>query len=246
MAGVARQSTEQAALDAARRAKGSIAHDLVQHRTDAGVTRAELARAANVDPAYLRRIEQGKASPSVETYARLATALGDDLALRLYPNTGPTIRDRHQAAIAEALLGYAHPRWRSFLEIAVRRPSRGWIDVGLLDPHAMVMVAVEIQSELRRLDQLIRWSAEKAASLPSWEGWASLGPAITTSQLLIVRETRATKAVGREFRRLLRTGFPADPEDALASLRGMAIWPGAAVVWAVQGAGGHIRFAARP
>lgn len=243
---MAKPSIEQAALDAARRAKGSISHDLVRHRTDAGVTRAELARAASVDPAYLRRIEHGKASPTVETYARLAIALGDDLALRLYPNTGPTIRDRHQAAIAEALLAHAHPRWRSNLEIAVRRPSRGWIDVGLFDPHAMLMVAVEIQSELRRLDQLIRWSAEKAASLPSWEGWATLGPGVTTSQLLLVRETRATKAVGREFRRLLRAAYPADPEDALASLRGMGVWPGAAVLWAAQGPGGHTRFAARP
>jgi transcriptional regulator with XRE-family HTH domain len=244
---VADQSIERAAMLAAGRVKAGVADDIVRHRTDAGISRAELARAAGVDPAYLRRIEAAVVSPSLDTYARLAVALGDDLALRLYPNTGPAIRDRFQSAIAEGLLSQAHPRWHRFAEIAVRRPSRGWIDLGLFDPRPRVFVAVEIQSELRRLEQLIRWSAEKAASLPSWDGFSQLGGEITTSQLLIVRDTRATRAVGREFRRLFRAAYPGDPVDALASLEGTAAWPGAAVLWATGPAGDEqLRLAARP
>ena len=196
------------------------------------MTRSELARGAGVDAGYLWRIEAGTERPSLEIYARLANALGADLAARLYPNTGPTIRDRHQAGILEALLSVLHPRWKPHLEIAVRRPSRGWIDVGLNDPRAGTFVAVEIQSELHRLEQLIRWSAEKAASLPSWEGWARLGDAPTVSQLLIVRDTRTTRMVAREFRRTLDAAFPANPENALSALTAVGPWPGAALLWA--------------
>jgi len=145
--------------------------DVARLRHDAGIKPAELARASSIDPGFLCRIERGTEHPTLETYARLAAALGADLSVRLYPNTGPTIRDRHQAPILEALLAVLHPRWRAYPEIAVRRPSRGWIDVGLHDARGRIILATEIQSELRRLEQLIRWSAEKAASLPSWEGW---------------------------------------------------------------------------
>ncbi len=213
-------------------------------RGDAGLNAAELARGSSVDPGFLCRIEQGTEHPTLDTYARLAAVLGADLSVRLYPNTGPTIRDRHQARILEALLAALHPRWRAYPEIAVRRPSRGWIDVGLHDPQSRTIVATEIQSELRRLEQLIRWAGEKAASLPSWEGWARIGEAPNVSQLLIVRDTRATRSVVREFRRTLDAAFPAHPEDALEALTGAAPWPGPSLLRATWGGqkGAAIRF----
>lgn len=174
------------------------------------------------------------ASPSLETYARVAAVLGADLSVRLYPNTGPAIRDRHQAPILEALLTMLHGRWRAYPEIAVRQPSRGWIDVGLYDARGQIIVATEIQSELRRLEQLIRWSADKAASLPSWDGWSRLSEAPVVSQLLIVRDTRTTRTVTHEFRRTLRAAYPADPEDAIAALTGVDMWPGPALLWASE------------
>lgn len=215
----------------------SMGTDVQRMREDAGITRRALAHASGVDVGYLWRIEHGSEHPSVEIYARLAAALGADLTVRLYPNTGPTIRDRHQAQILEALLSVLHPRWKPYPEIAVRRPSRGWIDVGLHDPRNGILVATEIQSEIRRLEQLIRWSGEKAASVASWEGWSRLGEAPTVSQLLIVRDTRTTRAVAREFRRTLGAAFPAHPDDALAALVGVEPWPGPSILWASLGAG---------
>ena len=113
----------------------------------------------------------------------------------------------------------------------MRQPSRGWIDAVLHDPRAESF-GNEIQSDLRRLEQLLRWFPEKVASLPSWEGWAHLGSVTTTSQLLIVRSTKATRQVGREFERQLAAAYPAHPADAIAALTGTAPWPGAALVWA--------------
>ncbi len=217
--------------DATAKRHATLAGDLLSLREDAGVTRALLAREAGVDAAYIGRIEAGEERPSIETYQRLASALGADLHTRLYPNTGPAIRDRHQAPMLELLLAPLHPRWLPFMELAVRRPSRGWIDLGLHDAAGHIFLATELQSELRRLEQLIRWSGEKAASLPSWDGWPHLGEEPAISRLLVVRRTRATLEVARTFERQLRVAYPAHPDDALAALTGMAPWPGPAMVW---------------
>jgi transcriptional regulator with XRE-family HTH domain len=227
------QGFERAVARATTNANAAFGLDTVRLREDAGVTRAQLARAAGINDSYLFRIERGLAEPSIGTCVRLALALGADLAHRLYPTTGSTIRDRHQAPIAEEILGILSPRWRPFLEIAVRRPSRGWVDLGLHAPHESVFVATEIQSDLRRLEQLLRWSEEKAASLPSWEGFAHLGsPSI--SRLLVVRETRANRATAREFQRVLRTAYPAHGDDAIESLTRDAPWPGPTLLWAAR------------
>jgi transcriptional regulator with XRE-family HTH domain len=184
-------ASERVARRAADRVHRTLAEDLRRLCADAGVTQAALARAAAMDSGSLARILAGTVRPSVDTYARLATALGADLSSRLYPNTGPAIRDRHQAPMLEALLTVLHPRWSPFTEVAVWRPSRAWIDAALHDPRAGILLASELQSELRRLEQLVRWSAEKAASLPSWEGWVHLGGEPRIERLLVVRRTRA-------------------------------------------------------
>ena len=201
-------------------------------REDTGISRTDLARTAGIDLAYLCRIEDGRERPTIDALARLAMVLGADLSVRIYPNTGPAIRDRHQARILEALLGELHSRWRAYPEVAVRDPARGWIDVVLHEARSETVVVTEIQSDLRRLEQLLRWFPEKVASLPSWEGWAHLGTVTTTSQLLIVRSTRATRTIGREFERQLAAAYPSHPADAIAALTGTGPWPGAALVWA--------------
>ena len=223
----------RAARRAADRAHKTLIADLERACADAGITPRELAAASGVDSGYLSRILRGTVRPSLDTYARLAVPMGLDLTTHLYPNTGPAIRDRHQGRLLELLLGHRHPRWHPFLEVDVRRPSRGWIDAALHDPREAILVATELQSELRRLEQLIRWQAAKADSLPSWDGWAQRGQDPRVSRLLIVRRTRATRSVAAEFAGQLRTAYPAHPDDALAALAGTEPWPGAALVWAL-------------
>jgi transcriptional regulator with XRE-family HTH domain len=209
-----------------------LATEIVRLREDAGLSRRALADAAGLDSGHLCRIEDAVVRPTPETYLRIATVLGADFNAHLYPTTGPTVHDRHQAPILEALLELLHSRWQPFTEVAVRRPSRGWIDVVLHDPRAGLLVATEIESSLRRVEQLVRWSREKADSLPSWDGWQRLDAEPVVSQLLIVRRTRANLAVARDFERQLRLAFPAHPADALASLDGSEPWPGSALLWA--------------
>lgn len=233
-----------AARRTATKVHRNMGEDVRRLREDAGVSRRQLADAAGIDVAFLRRIEDGSERPSIDTYARLSTALGADLSTRLYPNTGPATRDRHQARILEALLGTLHPRWSPHPEVAVRHPARGWIDLVLHANRESQLVATEIQSDLRRLEQLLRWFPEKVASLPSWEGWAHLGEVDAPSRLLIVRSTKATRTIGREFERQLAAAYPAHPADAIAALKGTTAWPGAALVWA-EIEPGRVRFIER-
>ena len=136
--------------------------------------------------------------------------------------------------MAELLLRSLNPRWRVSPEVAVRRPSRGFVDAVLIEPREPVIVATELDSDLRRIEQLLRWSQEKAAALPSSDGWPvwTRSGEPRTSRLLVVRHTRANRTAAVEARRQLREAYPADPRDALESLVGTAAWPGAALLWA--------------
>jgi hypothetical protein len=133
----------------------------------------------------------------------------------------------------EFLLGQIHPRWETMSEVTVHRPARGTIDLVLIERRGAAVVAVELQSELRRLEQLVRWSQEKADSLPSSRMWPGGLDPRTTSLLIVVRRTRATRRVATEFRRQLEVAFPAHPDDAVAALTGTRAWPGSALVWVV-------------
>ena len=211
----------------------SLVEQVGRLRDDSGVSVGALARAAGLSDGYVARILVGTERPTLEVYGRLAAVLGADLSVRLYPNTGPAVRDRHQAPILECLLRERHPRWQPFTEVAVRRPSRGWIDIALLELRERVIVATEIQTDLRRLEQQIRWSAAKADALPSWDGWARLGVEPQVSRLLVLRRTRASRQTAVDYAAQLRVAYPAHPDDAIASLTGTTPWPGAAMAWAV-------------
>jgi transcriptional regulator with XRE-family HTH domain len=141
-----------------RRAVGESVRRL---REDAGLTQAAVARAAGVDPSYLTRIEAGGREPGYEVLAALGAVLGADVSVRLFPTTGPRIHDRTQAAMEECLLRELHPRWIRSPEVVVTRPARGVIDLVLGDRHERLLVAGELNSQMRRLEQQVRWHREK-------------------------------------------------------------------------------------
>ena len=141
------------------RAGGS---EIKQHREDAGLSQHALADAAEITQSFESAIEAGVASPSVEILERIAIVLGADLGLRFFAATGPRIRDRFQARMIEALLGIVGASWRPFLEVAVTHPARGFIDLVLADSSHQRLVATEAHSDLRRVEQQVRWALAKA------------------------------------------------------------------------------------
>ena len=202
-----------------------------------------LAREAQLHPSSLAAIEHGLSEPTLATAAAIGAALGADPSFRLYPVTGPRIRDHLQASMVEAVLREVAGSWDSLTEVAVRRPARGFIDLVLVRP--ILVVATEFHSELRRIEQLVRWSSDKASSLASAEGWPEWsrhGDPIV-DRLLVIRSTRHNRDVVRAYTRLLASTYPADSIAARRALAGGA-WPGSAIVW-MHIDGGRARFLER-
>jgi len=137
--------------------------------------------------------------------------------------------------MVEALLEMVDPSWHKLVEVAVRRPARGSIDV-VLGRALSPVIATELHSDLRRLEQQLRWASEKAASLPSADAWTLLtegGSNVEISRLLVLRSTRTTRDLARAFARTLGTAYPARTDEPVAALvHADRPWPGAALIWA--------------
>lgn len=208
-----------------RRLRSRLAQQLADARSDAGVARTTLARAAGIDPSYLWKIETAAAQPSLDLVVTIAAALGCEVGMRLFPASGPRLVDRFQAPMIEQLLRELHPRWRGRPEVPVLR-AHGTIDLVLDDQHRGLRVACESHSELRRLEEVLRRAAEKASGLDP------LHAGVAVSRMLLLRSTSATRAVARSFEATLAAAYPAKTADAVAALRSENTWPGPAIVWA--------------
>ena len=209
-----------------------------------GASLRALAGHAGIDFGYLAQVERGVREPSISVLAAIGKVLGADLSVRLYPNTGPIVRDHIQARMVEELLRIAHPRWRRMTEVPVYKPARGRIDVVLHDPQPAEVVATEVHSQIRRLEQQLGWARMKAESLPSADFWR-FADSPTVGQLLVVRSTRATRELARRFEATLRAAFPAPAADAFAGLVGTGPWPGNGLIWA-DVTGDAVRILDRP
>ncbi|HEX5013328.1 MAG TPA: helix-turn-helix domain-containing protein [Candidatus Limnocylindrales bacterium] len=212
-----------------------IGEELRRIREDAGLTRATVAERAGIDASYLGDIENGEARAGLEIMFRVAAALDADLSLRVFPNTGPRIRDRLQAPILEALLGLVGPGWERHPEIVVSRPVRGIIDLVIAAPLGGQVVSIEIHSDLHRVEQQIRWAAEKSDALPSSTIWSALAATsgTATARLLVLRSTSRTRSLVRQFASTFDAAYPADAALVREALADPTVpWPGNGLLWA--------------
>ena len=220
---------------ALRTVRERIGRQVADLRTEAGVTRAELARCAGIDPGHVWRVEAGTASPSLEALLALSACLGADLSVRLFPAARPRLHDRFQAPTVEAIVRTLGPGWRPQPEVLVPA-ARGVIDLVLTRGLDRLTIVCECHSELRRLDVVLRRLSEKEEAFG-----AHLGTAQIVSKLLLLRSTRATRHIATLYEGTLAAAFPARTVDVLAALRGTAAWPAAGIVWAsVEGAKARI------
>ena len=120
--------------------------------------------------------------------------------------------------------------WRPHLEVGVLRPVRGFIDAVFERRDYPLLVVTEFESSLPRLEQQIRWAAEKAGAIASSD-IVGPGPVPPASRLLVLRSTESTRSLARTFEATLRTAYPAASRDALDSLRTGSRWPGHAIIW---------------
>jgi transcriptional regulator with XRE-family HTH domain len=218
----------------ARDLRRALGLEIQRLRLDAGLSQRRLAIVSGVDQSHLSRIERGDVEPSVSTLVAIADALGGDVRLRIYPGTGPRLRDPLQATMLDALLKILHPRWRPALEVPVHRPARGVIDVVLDDSESPTIIAGEAESDLRRIEAQTRWANEKSEALPSSDVWrfAAVDRRPRISRLLLLRSTDRTRALANRHRALLRAIYAARPADAYAALTHPSTpWPDASILW---------------
>jgi transcriptional regulator with XRE-family HTH domain len=228
-----RKASRTATGRACRDIRGVIGTEIRRMRVDAGLSQRRLAAMAGIDHASLSLIERSLREPSLAVLVAIATALGGSLSVRFYPGTGPRLTDPIQARITEAFVRILDPRWTRMVEVPVHRPARGVIDIVAHDQAAGIVVATEVQSELRRLEQQLRWSHEKAGSLPSADFWRFTEGAPRVDQLLVLRSTRTNRQLAERFSQTLAVAFPADPVAAYRALSTPdATWPGSALLWA--------------
>lgn len=232
----------------ARDLRTRIGDELRRARLDAGLSIRSVAGAAGIDPSHLSLVERGRREASLAVLAATCDVLGLDPSVRMFPRTGPRIHDRIQAAIVEALLRRIHPGWKRLLEVPVWRPVRGVIDLVIARPGE-IAVAIEVHSQIRRLEQQVRWSQEKAEALRSAEAWPLISQGLIdlpVSRLLVLRSTRTNRELAIRYESTLRAVYPARTADAVAALADPGQpWPGNAVVWADVGSAGT-RLLARP
>jgi transcriptional regulator with XRE-family HTH domain len=237
-----RSARTRVLIEADRRAASqtrAIGEELRRLREDAGLRQAEVARFSGISSAHLCEIESGRAEGSRRALTRVAAVLGADLSERVFPHSGPTIRDRHQARMLEALLGILHPRWTRHLEVPVYRPVRGVIDLVL--EASLLLIATEVESGIRRLEQQLRWAHQKVDGLPATD-LAAGRDGLVVSRLLILRSTTANRELVQAHGEQLRTEFPASARAAIGALTsGTDPWPGPTLLWArVDGTGAAI------
>jgi len=216
-----------------RRLAFAIGEEIHRLRAEAGVSLAAVSAVTGVHKSYLARIEAGLTHASLGVLTSIGVALGADLSLRFFPGAGPRLHDRFQAPMVETLLRVLDHRWQAEIEVPILRPARGVVDVVLTDRLAGTVIACEAYSELRRLEQQIRWSREKADGLAQRlveaEG-ADSSPLV--SRLLILRSTVATRDLARRYESTLDSAYPGLTHGAILALTTQtAPWSDPAVVW---------------
>ena len=105
-------------------------------------------------------------------------------------------------------MGIADASWRPSVEVGVVRSARGFVDVVFDRARPPDILATEVQSRLDRFEQLIRWSQDKARSLPSSDLWPVVAAGAAVHRLLVIRSTAATREVARRFEATLRVAYP--------------------------------------
>jgi len=215
-----------------RASRLAVGRELQRARLEAGLSLRRVGREAGVDPSHIRRVELGLSALSQDALVAVAAVVGHDASVRLYPSSGPRVRDHVQVRMLEALLGALHPRWRAHLEVPVYRPVHGVIDVVLDDADARLVISGEAHSTLHVVDAQLRWAAQKTDALPSADGWPwGIDRDPGRSRLLLLRDTAANRALVGTAATVFRAAYPASSAEAHQALTGTAPWPGSAIVW---------------
>jgi transcriptional regulator with XRE-family HTH domain len=189
----------------AQRIRRQLGAELRTARLSAGASQAAVAERAGVPRSTYGRLERsGPRDQTIEQYARASAALGLRLVVRLYPDGDP-IRDAGQQALLVRFRRRLDPSLLVRTEVPVRLAGdvRSW-DLSIEGTTWSIRVDAEtrlydIQAQTRRLELKRRDDRIDVV-------------------VLLVADTNANRRILREWRVLLRGGFPLDTRAVLAAL----------------------------
>lgn len=191
---------------AIRRVRYEVGREIRDSRLNSGTSLREAAARVEMSHAQLSRIERGVIEElTLGPLQRAAAAVGLRLAVRAYPGAdGPV--DRGQLALLGRLRAELPPSVRVRTEVPLPNHAdlRAWDAVLALDPDP---IPVEAETRLRDLQALERRNTTKLRD----GGFDRL--------ILLVADTANNRAVLRAYREVLRSSFPMDTRQMLASLR---------------------------
>lgn len=187
-------------------------------RHHVGKLQRDVAATANVSQSWVSRMELGQgAGASLETWACVAAAVGEQLVAYLERAPGATLpRDHAHLRGQEAVIRFARTGgWRPMPEAALdllAYRSRS-VDVLLVRENRNETAAVEIWD----------WFDDVGAAMRSFDGKVAAAagtttPGLRSSGLWVVRATRRNRALVVELRALFGAKFPASSAAWLHAL----------------------------
>jgi transcriptional regulator with XRE-family HTH domain len=141
-------------------------------REERGLTQVRLAVAADMNPATLNRIEQGKANPNLKTLERLAVALGVEVA-DLFPKVQsplPETDQERRTAEAEVIADYERLTrefrisWRDALN-ALAAPWERRLESGAFDRSMVEQFFTDVAAVSSGVSRALRATIEEETTL---------------------------------------------------------------------------------
>ena len=202
-----RESPADEAVRKARKRVTTVIGEIRVARIGAGLSQGALGAGASISRSRVSRIEREKElDVPAELLIRMATVVGLDLPLKVFPAGDPT-RDAGQRRLIERLRTRLGPVWEWEHEVAlpIVCDKRAWDAVGT---HVATgfLIHVEAETRLEDIQALLRRLALKCR-----DGAAR-------RLVLVVSDTRNNREVLRAAARELAAAFPVDARHALASL----------------------------
>ncbi len=179
-------------------------------RATLGLSREQAARQAGVSWSTQRRVEVGDPAVSLDTACSVASAVGLDTVLRVYPGRPPGLRDTGQLELAEQLRSAAHPSLISALEqpAGSHAESADLLFLGATEilHHEIERLVTDFQAQYRRA---LRKREAMAAqhSRPVRLVWT-------------VEDTQRNRASLEAHLELIRLALPAGSREIMRSIRG--------------------------
>lgn len=182
-----------------------VADRLRLSRRAAGITQESVGHAIGLSQKQVSRIELAAASLDVVRLSAIASVVGLDLVVNLYPGGVPIrdtahyrLFDRLQALLPSMFL------WNSEVPMPIRGDQRA-IDAMIVEPK--VSVGFELETRLLSAEEICRRVSLKQRD------------ADLAAMVLVLSATLANRNAVRAARSTLRGTFPLEAREVLAALR---------------------------